>query len=133
MPTRTCNRFSRPWSTIALAALLLLAIPVAAHAQEHAFAPSSWTGTVTLSATTSSSITQVNPTTGAASPNQRIYNSGTVPVFIACGAVSVVTNPTVGMPIAPGTVEIIGCGEQYMAGVTASGTATLYITRGAGL
>jgi hypothetical protein len=37
------------------------------------------------------------------------------------------------MPVAPGTVEIIGCSQQYVAGITAGTAATVYLTPGFGL
>jgi hypothetical protein len=62
----------------------------------------------------------------------RLYNSGTVAVFIVCGdATSVATAAS--LPIAPGTVEVLGCAQQYIAGITAGTAATLYITPGDGL
>ena len=88
--------------------------------------------TVSLAATTASARVQFQTTTPGA-PNLRIYNSGTVPVFVQCGDVTATATATTSMPIAPGTVEVIGCQFQYLAGITASGTATLYVTPGTGI
>jgi hypothetical protein len=37
------------------------------------------------------------------------------------------------MPIAPASVEVIGCPQQYIAGISAGTAATIYITPGDGL
>ena len=63
----------------------------------------------------------------------RLYNAGTVAVFVNCGDVTVVATTAAGMPVAPGSVEVLGCGKGYIAGIVASGTATLYLTPGAGI
>lgn len=89
-------------------------------------------GTVALSATGTTS--RVAVSVDAYNPAVRIYNAGTVAVFIVCGDVTVVSTTALGIPIAPGTVEILGCNKGgYVAGITASGTATLYLTPGSGL
>lgn len=63
----------------------------------------------------------------------RLYNAGTVAVFINCGDVTVVATTAAGIPIAPGSVEVLGCGKGYIAGIVTTGTATLYLTPGAGI
>lgn len=63
----------------------------------------------------------------------RLYNAGTVAVFVNCGDVTVVATAAAGMPIAPGSVEVLGCGKGYIAGISAGTAATLYLTPGAGL
>lgn len=63
----------------------------------------------------------------------RVYNAGTVAVFIACGDVTVTATLAAGMPVAPGSVEVLGCGKGYIAGIVTTGTATLYLTPGAGI
>jgi len=63
----------------------------------------------------------------------RLYNAGTVAIFVNCGDVTVVSTTAAGMPVAPGSVEVLGCGKGYIAGIVASGTATLYLTPGAGI
>lgn len=63
----------------------------------------------------------------------RLYNAGTVAVFVSCGDVTVVATVAAGMPIAPGSVEVLGCGKGYIAGISAGTAATLYLTPGAGL
>jgi hypothetical protein len=63
----------------------------------------------------------------------RIYNSGSVPVFITCGDVTAAATTASGMPVAPASVEVIGCTQQYVAGISAGTAATIYITPGDGL
>ena len=109
-----------------IAALLLLAT-VAAFAQA-AFRASG--PTLTLAVTATSGRVQVEATD--VTQHARVYNAGTVAVFVACGDVTVVATTAAGMPIAPGTVEVIGC-LSHLAGITASGTATLYVTPGSGI
>ena len=72
----------------------------------------------------------------------RIINSGTVTVFLGIGNTSsnasnnaiVVTTTGPSYPLLPGTDEILTFGPNwYFTGITASGTATVYITPGDGL
>jgi hypothetical protein len=63
----------------------------------------------------------------------RVYNAGTVPVFIACGDVTVTAVLATSVPVAPGSVEVLGCGKGYIAGISAGTAATLYLTPGAGI
>jgi len=108
------------------AAVLLLAGPAAA---QTAFRASG--STVTLAATATSGRVAIQ--TAQTSSNVRIYNSSTTAtVFVQCGNATVVATTTAGMPVAPGTVEIINC-STHLAGITASGTASLYLTPGSGL
>jgi len=112
----------------AAAALLLAAAPACA---QQAFR---WDGaaTVTLSATATTSRAQVQTAEGG-SQAVRVYNAGTVPVFVACGTVIVVATVAAGLPIAPGSVEVLGCNQTHIAGITSTGTATVYLTAGTGL
>jgi hypothetical protein len=87
--------------------------------------------TVTLAVTGTSARVQFQ--TSAASKAVRLYNGGTVAVFIACGDVASVATIASGMPVAPGSVEVIGCAQQYVAGISAGTAATLYVTPGDGL
>ncbi len=112
------------------AALLLLAAP--AGAQDSAFTASGPTVSLAVTATTGRVLTQ--PTTSAVAPHLRLFNSGTAVVFIACGDVTVTAAVASSMPVAAGTVEIIRCPTaHYVAGITGTGTATLYVTPGTGL
>jgi len=71
--------------------------------------------------------------TDAYNTSVRAYNSGTVAVFVACGDVTVTATVGAGLPVAPGTVEVLGCGKGYIAGISAGTAATLYLTPGAGI
>jgi hypothetical protein len=116
---------------IAAAAMLLLAA-VPASAQDSAFTASGPTVSLAVTATTGRVLVQ--PTTGTTTPHLRLFNSGTAIVFIACGDVTVNATITASMPVAAGTVEIIRCqNANYLAGITSTGTATLYVTPGTGL
>lgn len=112
-----------------VAALFLVASP--AGAQQPAFRTDG-AATVPLAATATSGRVQIRAA-ATGTQNVRVYNAGTVAVFVECGTVTVVATVAASLPIAPGTVEIIGCNQTYVAGITASGTATLYVTPGTGL
>jgi hypothetical protein len=98
-------------------------------AQEKPFAAGQ--ATVTLSATGTTSAVQIQ--TGASNPNMRVYNAGTVAVFLNCGGSAVTAAVASAMPIAPGTVEVIGCAQTHVAGITGGTAATVYLTPGSGL
>jgi hypothetical protein len=87
--------------------------------------------TVSLAVTGTSARVQFQ--TSSASKAVRIYNGGTVAVFIACGDVASVATVAAGLPVAPGSVEVLGCGQQYIAGISGGTAATLYVTPGDGL
>jgi len=97
---------------------------------QNAFNPSG--PTVSLAVTATTGRVQYQP--GTSGSAIRIYNAGTVAAFIVCGEATVVATTAVGMPIAPSSVEVLGCqGATYVAAITASGTATIYVTPGAGI
>jgi hypothetical protein len=102
---------------------------VPASAQEKPFLAGQ--ATVTMSATGSSTAVQIQ--TGASNPNLRIYNAGTVAVFVNCGGATITAAVATAMPIAPGTVEVIGCAQTHVAGITGGTAATVYLTPGSGL
>jgi hypothetical protein len=111
---------------LVLAVLLLL--PLVAHA-DNAFEPVG--PTVSLAVTGATARVQFQ---ASSSPSIRIYNSGTVAAFIVCGGATVVATTGSGLPVAPGTVEVLSCGPQtYVAGISAGTALTLYITPGAGI
>jgi len=64
----------------------------------------------------------------------RIVNTGSVLAFVAVSPTSTITAVgTTSMPVLPLTVEFInvpGEGTLYAAGITNSGTAAVYFTRG---
>jgi hypothetical protein len=103
-----------------------MALPASA---QNAFAPGG--PTVSLAVTGITGRVQVQ--TAANSPHMRIYNSGTVAAFVACGDVTAAATLATGMPVAPASVEVIGCTQQYIAGISAGTAATIYITPGDGL
>jgi len=110
------------------ALLVLLAMPAAA---QQAFRTDG-AATVTLNATGTTSRVQLQTAVPGA-PNVRLYNAGSVPVFINCGDVTVVATTAAGLPVAPGSVEVLGCQNTHIAGITAGTAATLYVTPGPGL
>jgi hypothetical protein len=112
-----------------MAALAVFFYVCGAAAQEKPFLAGG--ATVTLSATGSSTAVQVQ--TGASNSNLRVYNSGTVAVFLNCGGSAVTAAVASAMPIAPGTVEVIGCAQTHVAGITGGTAAAVYLTPGSGL
>ena len=111
-----------------LALLALTVLTSSAGWAQNAFRSSG--PTVSLAATGTTGRVQIQ----AAQTTQhvRAYNAGTVAVFIECGDVTVVATTAASLPVAPGTVEVLGC-NTHVAGITASGSATLYLTPGSGL
>jgi hypothetical protein len=112
-----------------IGAALLLAIAAPALADDTAFKPVG--STVSLAVTGTTGRVQIQTSVSAASV--RVYNSGTVAVFMQCGDVTVTATTTTSLPILPGTAELIGCGQQYVAAITAGTAATIYLTPGNGL
>ena len=98
-----------------------------------AFSPSPG-ATVKLSAGTSSSRVQFQ-TSGMGKPGSlRLFNAGPVTIFVELGGSAVAAAVATGMPVPPGAVETIGPqGGSHIAGITASGTADLYVTPGEGV
>jgi hypothetical protein len=115
--------------SLLLAAIALALSHISAATAQNAFAPGGPTVSLAVTGTTA----RVQVQTAASSPHMRIYNSGTVPAFITCGDVTAVATLAAGMPIAPASVEVIGCTQQYVAGISAGTAATIYITPGDGL
>lgn len=114
---------------LAITTACLLAMPLAAQ-EINAFSPRG--PTVSLAVTGATGRVQVQ-SSDTNSPNMRVYNSGTVVVFLACGDVTVIATTTSSMPIAPGTVEVIGCAQLYIAGISGGTAATVYLTPGSGI
>lgn len=65
----------------------------------------------------------------------RVANPGTVAVFFAYGPAAQTASITTSMPILPGTVETFECTTEdtFLAGITISGSADLYVTPGEGV
>ena len=116
-------------SPVLAALLALAALSTAASAQDKPFAPGGATVSLAATGTTGSVQVQSGPNNTAV----RVYNAGSVAVFLACGVSGVVATLAAGMPIAPGTVEIVGCNQTYVAGITAGTAATVYLTPGNGI
>ena len=107
------------------------------------FRPSQGT-TKTLSATgTSGNVTFDAKDVSASTANAgtigghsviRAYNAGTAIVFVRWG-VGAQTATTADMPLIPGVVEVFSKAWQddTFAGITGSGTATVYVTPGEGV
>lgn len=98
-------------------------------AQDAAFAP----GGATVSLAVTGATGRVQFQAGPTSKHVRIYNGGTVAVFIACGDVTVTAAVASAMPVAPGSVEVLGCAQTYIAGISAGTAATIYLTPGSGI
>jgi len=92
--------------------------------------------TVSLAVTTSTGNVSLTGADGKGKRQLRLYNAGSVAVFIRIGVTGVVAAVT-DMPIPPGAVEVItlrdASGQMFLAGITASSTATLYATVGEGV
>jgi hypothetical protein len=92
------------------------------------------TNTTAVSCSTSSANGALNlPSATYGGASVRLYNSGSVTVFVQFGNSSVAAT-TSHMPIPAGAAESfqIGPGVTHVAGITASSTATLYATPGCG-
>lgn len=130
------NLFHR--AALALAAFVLSAVAMPALA-DAPFQPLNGS-TVSLSASTSSSsVTLVGlPSGGGGSKRQfRLHNAGSVLVFVVQGVCSGLTATTASLPIPAGAVEVLSFDASdtraCLAGITTSGTATLYVTTGEGI
>lgn len=89
-------------------------------------------GSVDLAASTSSARVAL-PTGDPGS--LRITNPGSVTVYVTFGTSTVTATTTAGMDLPPGTVESfrVPTNATHIAGITASGTATIRLTPGQGL
>lgn len=92
--------------------------------------------TVKLAATTSSASVSLTGADGKLKRQVRLYNAGSVVVFIKVGA-SGLTATVDDMPLVPGMAELITVQDangvqRHLAGITASGSADVYATVGEG-
>lgn len=92
--------------------------------------------TVNLAATTTTgnvALTAIHET-GIGSKSVRLYNAGAVAVFVAFGTSAIAAVLATSIPIPPGGVEVfeVSPAVTHVAGITASGTATIYATAGRG-
>jgi hypothetical protein len=108
----------------------------------NAFMPNG--NTVTFTANVAGSVpTPVQAVSNGLGSNQyRFINSGSVTVFVGSGTTSsgansnavVVSTTANSLPLLPGTDEILTFAPNaYFTGITASGTAVVYVTPGDGL
>ena len=104
-------------------------MPASANARS-AFVPNP-AGTVTVATTTTSGTTRVAIV--GSGRNLVITNAGTGVAFIELGASSVTALVATSMPVLSGEVLCLGRGEvTHIAAITATGTATVYVTSGDG-
>jgi len=98
---------------------------------------------ILLPCTTTSGSSQVAlPTlpTGSTASDILIWNSGSVGAFVVFAkedgvdaAIPTAGNPANGMPLAPGVEMVIDKGQaQYVAGITSTSTADVYMIQGIG-
>jgi len=86
----------------------------------------------TSSTSISATGTSASATIRFDAPQVRLYNSGTVAVFVRWGNGSQTAVAT-DMAIAPGAIEVFGKqGADTLAAITGGTAATLYITSGTG-
>jgi hypothetical protein len=93
------------------------------------------TSTTSLSVSNASANTTISiPAASPGSLTVRVYNSTTVAVFVEFGTSSTLAASTsTSMPIPAGNVETFSIGSSTrIAGITASGSGTLYVTPGRG-
>lgn len=89
--------------------------------------------TVNISASNVSANVQVRTNANAHERHCRVFNSGSVTVFIATGPTGLTASATTDMPLAAGATEIIAMAGDFAAAITSSGTSTVYFTPGEGL
>ena len=103
------------------------------------FTPSG--NTVTFTAATSAPTPVQVPSSTLGGNQYRVLNAGSVVVFLGFGNTStnatsnatVITTTGGSMPLLPGTDEILTfVPNAYFTGITASNTATIYVTPGDG-
>lgn len=86
--------------------------------------------TVNLAVTTTTGRVQV--LASARRRNFRIFNAGSVTVFVELGGSTVAAVATTAIPVAGGASLVLNNSgsNTYVAAITASSTATLYVTPG---
>lgn len=103
---------------------------------EQAFRPNTTTKSLSASGSTGSvALITGDILTAWSGGTCRVYNAGSVVVFVAFGTSAVTAATATGLPVPPGQTEEfqIGPTDTYMAGITGSGTATVYATPGQGI
>lgn len=96
-----------------------------------AWGPSGTTKTISASVTSASATWASNETAGDAI---RIYNACSVVAFVRFGK-GAQTATSADIPIAPGSVEIIGCTNAVdtVAVILPSSAGSVYVTKGSGI
>lgn len=88
--------------------------------------------TTAISATGTTSRAALNKPSNPGALTVRIHNAGAVTVFVQFGD-SAVEATTSHMPLPANVVEVFSVGAAtHIAGITASGSATVYLTTGFG-
>ena len=97
-----------------------------------AFAPAG--NTVNLAADTSTDRVALTAPASAGGYQVRIYNAGSATAFVRFGTDTIEATTGAGMPIPSGQTEVFTMASTvtHMAAITASSTATLYVTTGYG-
>jgi hypothetical protein len=90
--------------------------------------------TATISVSNSSSSTAISiPSTSPGSLTARFYNAGPQTVFVVWGVGAQTASTSTSMPIPSGNTETFSIGvSDHVGAITASSTATLYVTPGLG-
>jgi len=100
----------------------------------HLFTPIGDTVNVSVSTTTARVAALDVTGQGGASHEVRLTNLGSATSFVVFGDSTVEATVEAGMPILPNTTEkfTVSAAHTHVAAITASGTATLYVTSGLG-
>ena len=105
-----------------------------------AFAPLGPTVSFLAATPTPPTAAQATTNTGETpTGSYRVVNSGAVTVFLGVGtssalAITAASTLATSIPLLPGAVEILRFAPNlYFTGLSASGTATVYVTQGGGI
>ena len=90
--------------------------------------------TKNISAGTTTGSVALTGFTSVAGGSVRVHNAGSVTAFVRFGNSAITAVLTTAIPIPAGAVEAfeLGAGCTHMAAITASSTATVYVTSGQG-
>lgn len=92
------------------------------------------TGTISVTAGTSSATTLLEDRTAYYSSHVRVVNASSEIIFIAFGGLSVTATTTAGIPILPSEVDIFSLTGPYVAVIASSAvTGPIYFTPGEGM
>lgn len=112
-------------------AFLFVAMPVLAGSDNDPFKPR-YQGNVTVSAT---GITGATALKYPGVTQVRVYNAGTVVIFVEFGISTIEAAVATGYALAPGAIEVlsIDATATHIAAITAGTAATLYVHSGKGI